>query len=119
MRQPGTPSSSGSSSRQPRAACPPQPRCLSPTTSFSTEPPGPRHLPFHSFQGLLHERLNLFKALLCFCLEAQHQDGLGIRSANQPPAIREHHPHPVHVDDRVSGATKGVGGPSDNVELRL
>src|SRR5688500_20323510 len=34
-------------------------------------------------------------------LEPQHQHGLGIRGANQSPAVAEQHPHSIDVDDLV------------------
>jgi len=34
-------------------------------------------------------------------LKAQDQDGLGVRSPNQSPTVREKDPHAIHIHDRV------------------
>src|SRR5690349_21551188 len=60
---------------------------------------------------VLRERLRAVR------LEAQHEDGLGVRRPHEAPAVREADAHPVDVDDLVAEVTEPLAYDLGDAEL--
>src|SRR5206468_11208696 len=63
---------------------------------------GDRHLGKRG-EHVINFARDRLKPLFALCLEARHENGLGVRRPDEAPTVAELDPHPVHVDDVVRG----------------